>query len=67
MGDIYCFKCGEPWDTYGAFHGDLTKKELKRLLNGDGCPCCKGKKKISKKESEKLCFENADELIAFLE
>jgi len=63
---MYCIKCGEPWDTYGVFHGDMTKEEAKRFLKGLGCPACPGKAKLSKEEREKLEFENFDELVAFL-
>jgi len=38
--DIYCAKCGEPWDAYGVFHGDMEPDEKERFLNGEGCPCC---------------------------
>ena len=42
--DIYCKRCGEPWDCYGALHGmDMTREEYQRMMAGDGCPCCFGK------------------------
>ncbi|RLI84076.1 hypothetical protein DRP07_02220 [Archaeoglobales archaeon] len=40
MGDIYCAKCGEPWEAYGVYHGDLEPDEREKFLNGEGCPCC---------------------------
>ncbi|MHA1882580.1 MAG: hypothetical protein ACTSUO_06005 [Candidatus Thorarchaeota archaeon] len=40
--DVYCKVCGEPWDAYGVFHGDMTVEERKMFLDGKGCPCCKG-------------------------
>ena len=40
MGDIHCKRCGEPWDAYGVFHGDMTDAERKTFLAGKGCPCC---------------------------
>jgi len=43
MEDIYCRVCGEPWDAYGVFHGDMTEEERDRFLRGEGCPVCKGK------------------------
>ena len=47
MGDIRCAICGEPWDAYGVFHGDMTAEESKRFLKGLGCPCCpKDKPKV---------------------
>ena len=41
--DIYCRRCGEPWDAYGVQHGDLTPEERDRFLRGEGCPSCFGK------------------------
>lgn len=48
MGDIYCAKCGEPWDSYslqpGIYNsgeGDLTREEAQGILKGVGCPSCK--------------------------
>lgn len=42
MGDIICRNCGEPWDRYGAQHGDMKASEYKMLISGKGCPSCKG-------------------------
>ncbi len=42
--DIYCKRCGEPWDAYGARqYMDMTKEEYDRMMCGEGCPCCFGK------------------------
>lgn len=44
MSDIYCAKCGEPWDSYGITwdvgEGDMTPAEVKRFRKGEGCPAC---------------------------
>jgi hypothetical protein len=44
MGDLICVKCGEPWDSYGITYvkgaGDLTLEEVKKFLEGLGCPAC---------------------------
>jgi hypothetical protein len=44
MGDLICVRCGEPWDSYGITYargeGDLTREEVRRFLNGEGCPSC---------------------------
>jgi len=40
MGDVYCAKCGEPWDYYGARHGDMEPEEFERFMRGEGCPVC---------------------------
>lgn len=41
MGDLHCRVCGEPWDAYGVFNGDMTPEEKDRFLRGEGCPSCK--------------------------
>ncbi len=41
--DVYCKRCGEPWDLYGVEHGDLTDDERIRFWKGLGCPSCFGK------------------------
>jgi len=41
--DVYCKRCGEPWDLYGVQHGDLTATERDRFWSGEGCPSCHGK------------------------
>lgn len=42
--DIYCQKCGEPWDNYGITYakgeGDMTREEARLFLKGEGCPSC---------------------------
>jgi hypothetical protein len=40
MSDIVCAMCGEPWDAYGVYHGDMTSDEAERFLAGEGCPAC---------------------------
>ena len=40
MSDIYCRKCGEPWDAWGARHGEMEADEWRRFVRGEGCPCC---------------------------
>lgn len=40
MADVYCSKCGEPWDYYGVRNGDMSKPESVRFLQGEGCPSC---------------------------
>jgi len=40
MTDVYCRVCGEPWDAFGLFHGDMTDEERDIFLAGLGCPCC---------------------------
>jgi len=38
--DIYCRICGESWNIYGIFHGDMSDKQRGVFLRGLGCPCC---------------------------
>jgi hypothetical protein len=40
--DIYCGRCGEPWDVC-SLADDMTPEEAKNLKAGKGCPCCIGK------------------------
>lgn len=40
MSDIFCAKCGEPWDAFGVRHGDMTISEAEKFMSGQGCPAC---------------------------
>ncbi len=44
MGDVFCRKCGEPWDSFGITsckgEGDMTVPEANMFLRGEGCPSC---------------------------
>ena len=40
--DVRCAVCGEPWERYGLFNGDMYKWERDLFLAGAGCPCCEG-------------------------
>ncbi len=42
MGDISCAVCTEPWDAYGARHGDMLPWEYNLFRQGAGCPSCEG-------------------------
>jgi len=44
--DLICNVCGEPWDSWGVSHGDMTKRERKIFYEGKGCPSCLSKKKV---------------------
>ena len=41
MADIYCPRCGEPWDVDSVQHA-FTPEERERFWSGQGCPCCFG-------------------------
>ena len=60
MGDVICRVCGEPWDFYGIMHGDVTPEEAQDILNGRGCPSCKGKPPQPKTETEYVLGCNYD-------
>jgi hypothetical protein len=40
--DIYCPRCGEPWDrlSLNPSYGDMTEQESRDFQDGKGCPCC---------------------------
>lgn len=39
--DVFCAKCGEPWDYYGLVHGgDMEPEDAWRFRCGEGCPSC---------------------------
>lgn len=40
--DLYCQRCGEPWDHYYVHH-EMTPEERNQFLHGQGCPSCYGK------------------------
>lgn len=42
MPDINCTVCIEPWDAWGARHGDMAPWEYTLFKLGAGCPCCEG-------------------------
>jgi len=40
--DLYCTRCGEPWDMdYVNF--EMTLEERNHFKHGEGCPSCYGK------------------------
>lgn len=40
--DLYCSRCGEPYEFDYVMH-DMTPQEKGDFLNGVCCPSCKGK------------------------
>jgi len=55
--DVYCKRCGEPWDVYGVEHGDLDDEERRRFWAGEGCPSCYGKEPCDREEPCEECSE----------
>lgn len=40
--DLYCQRCGEPWEEYYVRH-EMPQDERTRFLNGQDCPACRGR------------------------
>jgi len=40
--DLYCQRCGEPWEHYYVHH-EMTSIEREQFLQGESCPSCRGK------------------------
>ena len=40
--DLYCQKCGEPYDC-DHVHNEMSSEERNGFLHGEHCPACKGK------------------------
>lgn len=40
--DVKCLVCGEPWDYWGLYHGDVLAWEADAIREGRGCPACHG-------------------------
>jgi len=40
--DLYCERCGEPWEHYYVHH-EMTPEERNRFFQGQGCLSCYGK------------------------
>jgi len=60
MADLYCQRCGEPWDMYGVYNDDMDKEEKKRFLAGIDCPHCHGKEVKEKPFRATLASAMAD-------
>lgn len=41
-GDLFCNKCGEPWNVR-SLSEDMTEEELLKFQRGQGCPSCENK------------------------
>ncbi|KKN37275.1 hypothetical protein LCGC14_0765130 [marine sediment metagenome] len=40
--DLYCQRCGEPWEHYYV-HQEMAPLERTQFLEGECCPACHGK------------------------
>ena len=51
--DLYCQKCGEPWEHYYIMHDiceDDGAEAKDNFLSGKGCPCCSWGEKAPEKK-----------------
>lgn len=55
--DVYCKRCGEPWDLYGVQHGDMTATERDSFWRGEGCPACYRQQPCDMEEDCEECPE----------
>ena len=55
--DVYCKRCGEPWDVLGLQDGDFEASERRRFWAGEGCPGCFGKQPCDREEDCEACPE----------
>ncbi len=42
MADLYCTRCGEPWDM-DHVNFEMSPEERGRFKKSEGCPACYGK------------------------
>lgn len=43
--DLYCERCGEPYDFHHVMH-DMTPEEKDSFLTGKHCPACKAQQEV---------------------
>jgi len=60
MSDIKCLVCGEPWNAWGANHGDMLPWEYELFRQGAGCPCCEGKGDFEPQTISDIYFGDED-------
>ena len=58
--DLYCQRCGEPWDFDSVYHGDMTTDEKQRFLKGVDCPACKDKEMCTLRLQCKDCEDSLE-------
>ena len=52
MGDVYCRKCGEPWDFYYVTH-EMIPTEQSDFVKGMCCPRCREKMNPEEQDRER--------------
>lgn len=58
--DLYCKRCGEPWELDSVYHGDFSPEEKESFLKGTGCPACRGKEECTKTINCSECDESEE-------
>lgn len=71
--DIYCPRCGEPWETDYVYH-EMTKSERADLLAGRGCsrecrngPASSSSQAIISQAALEVCGDDLDGAAAMME
>ncbi len=57
--DLYCRRCGEPWDM-DHVNFEMTSDERNHFKAGEGCPSCYGKEVAKKPFRAELAGAMAD-------
>jgi hypothetical protein len=52
--DLYCKRCGEPYEYYYVQH-EMGATERRRFWDGEGCPSCYGKQPCQREEDCEDC------------
>lgn len=61
MSDVRCLVCGEFWNYWGLYHGELMAWETDALREGRGCPACHGHSDESYQPTRLSDYEWGDE------
>jgi hypothetical protein len=59
--DLYCKRCGEPYDYYHIEH-DIDPFERGQFYRGEGCQSCKGKE-VTKRPFRAMAMEALHEVL----
>lgn len=62
MADLYCQKCGEPWEFFYV-EQEMPPRERGKFHHGDGCPACEWGKKAPEHKPQRALFAQAAEEI----
>lgn len=59
--DVYCKRCGEPWDLF-EISSEFSSEERDKFWKGEGCPCCFNKE-IKKRPTRAKMTEMLQEIL----